>query len=286
MAKTSRQEKAAAFKEDLMKELSDKVSELVQEDRWKAFLDFGSRFRSYSFSNVMLIMMQKPEATYVSSYKNWNTMNRSPKKGTAIYIRGFSTKKYTVENEKGEEEEKKRVTFPIVKVFDVSDTYIVDPKKGDPVNEVEDSIVTKLQGEGDQAVFDRLTEFITDKDWTWEFGDCGHANGFTNHNSKLIRISDGLSDAQKLKTLVHEIGHMILHGENADGDLHRGVKEVEAESTAYVVCKTLGMDTSDYTIGYLASWTGGDTELITSAGTRVMKARKDILDWLNKDYSE
>ena len=145
-------------------------------------------------------------------------------------------------------------------------------------------IVSKLEGLAPEGVFVKLTEFAQGIGFRVERPqslDSG-ANGDTSHSEGRIRVVSSNSDAQQAKTLAHEIGHALLHdpGTEATKDLERGLKELEAESAAYVICAALGMDTSDYSFGYVAGWAGGAPEAtqgIKASTGRIQKAATAVL---------
>jgi hypothetical protein len=144
--------------------------------------------------------------------------------------------------------------------------------------------VSKLEGLAPEGVFVKLTEFAQGIGFRVERPqslDSG-ANGDTSHSEGRIRVVSSNSEAQQAKTLAHEIGHALLHdpGVEATKDLERGLKELEAESTAYVICTALGMDTSDYSFGYVAGWAGGAPEAlqgIKASTGRIQKAATAVL---------
>lgn len=283
---------AAKFKDKLMEDLTKRVEEMVEGEQWRDFLDTMSRFHRYSFRNIMLIMLSKPDASMVAGYKKWGEMNRRPQKGSAIWILGYrSGEKEEVNEQTGKVEKKRWVSFPPVKVFDISDTYLIDPDGADPAGDASAGLTKKLEGEGDPRAFEAVVSLLEQKGWHVTFGDCGQANGMTIlDGSKEVRISEGMSEAQNLKTLIHEAGHVLLHtnetGEmemqglsDAYGDrLHGSLREIEAESVAYTVSQALGHDTSQYSVGYIAGWSGGNIELVIQVGTRVADARKKIIE--------
>lgn len=288
---------AKKFGDKLMEDIASKVEDMVQGDTWKDMLDVMSRFHQYSFRNIMLILDTKPDATRVAGYKTWGEMNRRPKKGSAIWILGYRSGEREERNdETGEVEKKRWVSFPPVKVFDIGDTYLINPELGDPINDADQSIAPRLEGEGDGEVFDSVVGFLEGLGWTVEFGDCGSANGRTMlDESKRVLIAKGMSDKQNLKTLIHEAAHVLLHSneqgsrdssglveEYGEGKF-QSLLEIEAESVAYTVAKSVGIDTSGYSIGYIAGWSGGDTDLVMKVGERVAKALKSILDVIKKD---
>ncbi|MHB8334280.1 MAG: ImmA/IrrE family metallo-endopeptidase, partial [Acidimicrobiales bacterium] len=145
-------------------------------------------------------------------------------------------------------------------------------------------VVSKLEGLAPDGVFEKLTVFAESIGFRVErpeLLDSG-ANGDTSHASGRIRVVSSNSEAQQAKTLAHEIGHALLHDPEspATKDLTRGLKELEAESIAYVVAQALGMDTSDYSFGYVAGWAGGGPEAIAGikeSAARIQKASTAVL---------
>lgn len=119
---------------------------------------------------------------------------------------------------------------------------------------------------------------MEDKGYTLERGDCGTANGYTQPDTRTIRVREDVSDAQAVKTLAHEVAHMLLHtGETGDSLTiqHRGTAEVEAESVAWLIAQVHGLPTEDYTLPYIAAWAGekGD-ELIRKTAENVIKTAR------------
>lgn len=290
------------FKQVLMEELANKVQEMIDSEQWYEMLDVMSRFHKYSFRNVMLIMLSKPGATRVTGYRKWEEMNRRPKRGSAIWITGYRKVQRDEVDEATGEKTGKKITwtsFPPVKVFDVSDTYLIDPEGPDPVNALND-MVQDLEGSADEKKIDALTSFMGSLGWEIEYAETpGGVSGYAKvDGSKKIVISDKDDTLQQFSTLVHESAHAILHAdedgnpdeeamsEAYEGDLHRGLREVEAESTAYTVLKTMGIDASRYSVGYIAQLSGGDPEVVISTGTRVGYAQKKILEGMENALSD
>jgi len=108
----------------------------------------------------------------------------------------------------------------------------------------------------------------------------GSRNGDCSHALRRIRVRSGLPAAHQIKTLAHELAHALLHGPDYQGS--RALAELEAESVAYLVCQELGVDSSEYSFGYVATWAGGGAEaarLISATGGRILKGRNAVLDW-------
>ena len=164
--------------------------------------------------------------------------------------------------------------FKLVPVFDVSQT--TGPALPD--------VVSKLQGRAPEGVFSKLTLFAESLGFSVERPsslDSG-ANGDTDHLEGRIRVATNNADAQQVKTLAHEIGHALLHdpeGVSTRG-MTRGLKELEAESVAYVTCRALGMETGEYSFGYVVGWSGGGDDAlkgIKASTGRIQRAVAAVL---------
>jgi antirestriction protein ArdC len=257
----------------LLEGLSAGIADLTTSEKWTQYLDVQSKFYRYSPNNVMLILMQNPYATRVAGYRAWQALDHQVMaKESALRILAPMTYK----RDDAPEGEKAREIrgFKLVPVFDISQTEGPDLP----------DIVSKLEGLAPEGVFAKLTEFAQGIGFRVERPqslDSG-ANGDTSHSEGRIRVVSSNSEAQQAKTLAHEIGHALLHdpGVEATKDLERGLKELEAESTAYVICTALGMDTSDYSFGYVAGWAGGAPEAtqgIKASTGRIQKAATAVL---------
>lgn len=234
----------------IMKELEQGVMSVYTDDKYIQYLDTMSKFHDYSVNNIVLILMQKPEATLVAGYKAWQkNFKRNVRKGEkAIHIIApcQHKKKQEVVLADGTVEEKELVwqTYTAVSVFDVSQTDGEDlPTYG----------CDQLQGtvEGYKDLLAKI-ENVSPVPVTYEDVD-GGANGFFVPSDGRIVVDKNMSELQTIKTLIHEVGHAILHNKDAE-KTDRNTKEVQAESVAYVVCKMLGLDTSDYSFAYVAGW--------------------------------
>jgi hypothetical protein len=272
-AKTIEEKKAQA--EALHASIATQVEQLRESDRWTAFLDFAQSFHAYSLNNVLLILSQMPEASRVAGFRKWQSLNRQVAKGSkGIRIFGYSTKKVTEEDENGDEVEKKIARFPILSVFDIGQTELIDPEQGDP-----GTLTAHLTGTDDHGIVDALSAYLTGEGWTVERSSLpGSTNGVTRPETMTVVIDDGLSPEQAAKTTIHELAHVLLeHTEDmAEYAEHRGLMETEAESVAYVVAGLVGFDTSSYSVGYIAGWADGDTDLIKSTAARVLRTAHQI----------
>ena len=258
-----------------MKEITDRletgIQELFESERYKAYLTTMSKFHSYSFNNTLLIAMQGGQL--VAGYNKWrDDFHRNVRKGEkAIKILAPAPFKAKKEVQKLDAQGRpvmgkdgKPVTevkeiqvpaFKIVSVFDVSQT------EGEPLPSIG---VEELTGS-----VERYGEFFKALEQTSPvpigFEDIpGGSHGYYHLTEKRIAIQEGMSELQTLKTAIHEIAHSKLHAidpeapaiEQADRPDSR-TREVQAESVAYAVCQHYGLDTSDYSFGYVAGWSSG-----------------------------
>ena len=241
--------------DDIMEKLEQGITELFDSEQYRAYLNVMTKFHTYSFNNCMLILLQKPEATCVAGYKSWEkNFNRNVRRGEkAIKILApiKHTRTMTVEDEDGNEVEKQSTfyTYKPVSVFDISQT------EGEELPD----IVKELDGKVDdyEGLRAKLEE-ISPVSVTYKPIANG-ANGYYKLDDKAIVIRDDLSETHTIKTLIHEISHAILHNleDGAEKEADRRTCEVQAESVAYTVCNYLGLDTSDYSFGYIVHWSKG-----------------------------
>ena len=290
-----------------VREITDKleqgIKELFESERFKEYLRTMSKFYNYSFNNTLLIAMQKPEATYVAGYTSWQrNFDRQVMKGEkGIKILAPAPYKAQEEREKidpvtqkpvidadgkavTETVEVLRPAFKVVSVFDVSQT---DGK------ELPDIIVDELKGtvENYEAFFDALRQ---ESPVPISFEDIpGGAKGFFSPVESRIAIQEGMSEIQTVKTAIHEIAHAKLHAVKPDEKAapedknDRHTKEVEAESVAYTVGQHYGLDTSDYSFGYVAGWSSGRelAELKSSLET-IRSAAAEIINSIDENLAE
>lgn len=264
--------------EEITQELEKGVQEVFDSEKYKAYLEFVSKFYDYSVNNTILIWMQRPDASFVAGYKAWQTkFNRQVKKGEkGIKILAPMPKKFTkkVKDENGNEVEKEiqYTTFRAISVFDISQTegedvpQIVSTLDGAVENYVE--IVEKLKALSPVPVVFEAFE--------------GKAKGYFSRTEQRIVVQPDLSELQSLKTLIHEISHAILHNDDGEeAEANRHTKEVQAESVAYTVCAALGLDTSEYSFSYVAGWSEGrEVKELTESMDVIRRTAKDIIEAL------
>ncbi len=284
----------------LLKQLEAGVKDVFSSEKYMKYLKVMSKFHNYSLNNTLLILMQKPDATLVAGYKAWQTkFKRYVNKGEkGIQILAPATYKTVVEMEKIDPEtqqpvigedgnpviEKVEVTKPYFKpvyVFDISQT------SGEPLPE----ITTRLTGDVENygTLFESLKQ-VSPFPIKFEAIQ-GKTNGYCDPVNKRIAIKNGMSQAQTIKTCIHEIAHAKLHGIKDDNTIQerkdRHTEEVEAESIAYVVCSYLGLDTSDYSFGYVAGWSK-DRELpeLKKSLNTIQKASSKLIQDIENKFKE
>ena len=279
--------------QEITDKLEEGLKELFESEKYKTYLSTMSKFHNYSFNNTLLIAMQKPEATLVAGYKAWQkNFERHVNKGEKA-IRILAPAPYKIKEERdkldpvtGEmmfdengmpQKEQVEVTIPAfraVSVFDVSQT------DGKPIPELEaQELLSTVEGYEDfvQALMNVAPVPIGFEDIP------GDSKGYFHTEKKRIAVQENMSESQTLKTMVHEVAHSMLHNKEINRDdlieepaKDRNTKEVEAESVAYTVCQHFGIDTSDYSVGYIAGWSSG----------KDMKELKSSLDTIRKTASE
>ncbi|WP_327027849.1 ArdC family protein [Micromonospora sp. NBC_01740] len=290
---------------DLHERVVAEVGKITDSDQWRRWLQFAAKFHGYSFNNVLLIMAQRPDATWVAGYKRWKTeFGRHVRKGEkGIAILAPVTKRVTDDPQESPEDRSEptkqdpqlsaaeqtaqpaRVlhTFKPVAVFDISQTEGPDiDVPGGPA--FADVMPQLLEGQAPAGLYDQLVMLAEERGYTVERGDCRGANGFTDYTNRLIKVRDDVDDAQAVKTMIHELGHVDLHTPSDFGWETtrgcRGEREVEAESVAFLVAERYGLDTSTYTFAYVALWaqraaeqTGQSPEgIVQAAGQRIVSA--------------
>ena len=297
-------EKPAEKLKEITDRLEQGIAELFDSERYREYLKVMSKFHNYSFRNTVLIAMQKPDASLVAGFSAWkNNFGRNVMKGQkGIKIIAPSPFKIRQEVEKidphtqkpiigkdgkpvTEEKEIKIPAYKVVSVFDVSQT------EG---KELPDIAVDELTGD-----VDRYKDFFAALEKTSPVPIAfenieGGSHGYYHLEDKRIAINEGMSELQTLKTAIHEIAHAKLHDIdlNAPKDeqqphVDRRTREVEAESVAYTVCQHYGLDTSDYSFGYVAGWSSGRelSELKSSLET-IRSAAAEIINSIDENLAE
>ena len=297
-------EKPAEKLKEITDRLEQGITELFDSERYKEYLRVMSKFHNYSSNNTLLIAMQKPDASLIAGFNSWkNQFQRNVKKGEkGIKIIAPSPFKIKQETEKIDPQtqkpvigrdgkpvtEEKEITIPAYKVVSVFDVSQTEGK------ELPDIAVDALTGDVEQySGFFAALEKTSPVPIGFEKIE-GGAHGYYHLEDKRIALDEGMSELQTLKTAIHEIAHAKLHDIdlNAPKDeqqprVDRRTREVEAESVAYTVCQHYGLDTSDYSFGYVAGWSSGRelAELKSSLET-IRSAAADIINSIDGHIAE
>ena len=296
-------EKPAEKLKEITDRLEQGITELFDSERYKEYLRVMSKFHNYSFNNTLLIAMQKPDASLVAGFSAWkNNFERNVMKGQkGIKIIAPSPFKVKQEMQKIDPHtqkpvigkdgkpvtEEKEITIPAYKVVTVFDVSQTEGK------ELPDIAVDELTGD-----VDRYKDFFAALEKTSPVPIAfekieGGSHGYYHLADKRIALNEGMSELQTLKTAIHEIAHAKLHDIdlNAPKDeqprVDRNTREVEAESVAYTVCQHYGLDTSDYSFGYVAGWSSGRelAELKTSLET-IRATAAEIINTIDGHFAE
>ncbi|MBA2640460.1 MAG: toprim domain-containing protein [Nocardioidaceae bacterium] len=261
----------------------------------------ASRFHSYSFNNTLLICAQRPDATHVAGYQVWRQLGRQVDKGehgiqilAPVVGRGNGRDEpgdaaasaasggdgSAAEHAGADRDDRQVVGFRVAHVFDISQT------SGEPLPQPERPKL--LIGEAPGALWDQLAAQVDGRGFTLERGPCvGERNGYTDFVDHRVVIRDDVDDAQAVKTLAHELGHVLMHGPDAlaarDTRICRGSAEVEAESVAYLVTAARGLDVAGYTFPYVAQWaaTAGShadvVDIVQRSAVHVLRTARHVL---------
>ena len=288
-----------------VQELTDKLerglTELFNSDSYKSYLSTMSKFHNYSFNNTLLIAMQKPEASLVAGYNAWQkNFGRHVNKGEkAIRILAPVPYKIKEEREKVDpvtqeimldrdgnpQKEEVEITIPAfraVSVFDVSQT------DGKPIPELEaKELLSDVEGYQDMI---HAVKAVSPVPIEME-EIAGESKGYFDREARRIAVQENMSESQTLKTMIHEVAHSMLHNKEVEQDEQarkdRNTKEVEAESIAYTVCRHFGVDTSEYSFGYIAGWSSGrDTKELKSSMDTIRRTASELITGIEEQLEE
>lgn len=305
---TDREAKLAAVHD----RLAAAVEALVTGDDWRRALEFAARFRSRSFANTVLIQVQHAEAyaqgrvpdpvpTFVAGYRQWQSIGRQVRRGAQGYaILAPVTARYAAadptappgtwrpldpreQTQPGEVTRTRLVGTRVAHVWDLSSTD-GDPLPKRPVPQL-------LRGQAPAGLRDGLVRQIQERGFVLrtvpDADALGGANGLTDYRARTVSVRDDVDDASQCRTLGHELAHVLLHGpDHPDASRHRGVAEVEAEAVALMLFAAHAMDSSAYTVPYVASWatTVPGTEpaqVVAATADRARATALAILDHLD-----
>ena len=265
--------------------LSEEVATLMTSDGWAAMLAAAARFTHYSLNNTLLLYAQTAKRgmstdSRVAGFNTWRNLGRMVRKGEkGLAI--FSPCTYRAKSDpeaSGEVEASASAPAKGAKVltgFRVAYVFAESQTDGEEIPDIRPAL---LPGDAPEGLWARLADLVTAEGFELERGDCGRANGFTDRHRKIVRVRDDVSDAQAVKTLAHELAHVLLHCDPAyNYGACQGAAEVEAESISYVVSAASGLNTTAYAAPYVAGWADGDIKRVKHAAERVVSTSGLIL---------
>ena len=287
--------------QELTNKLEQGLQDLFNSDSYRNYLSTMSKFHNYSFNNTLLIAMQKPDATLVTGYKAWQkNFERHVNKGEKA-IRILAPAPYKIKEERDKidpvtqellldkdgnpQKEEVEITIPAfraVSVFDLSQT------DGKPIPELTaKELLSDVEGYQDMI---RAVEAISPEPIELE-EIAGDSKGYYDREAKRIAVQENMSEGQTLKTMIHEVAHSKLHSKEVEQDEQmkkdRNTKEVEAESIAYTVCQHFGVDTSDYSFGYIAGWSSGrDTKELRASMDTIRRTASELITGIEEQLQE
>lgn len=305
----SKREQLAALQE----RLTEQVESLRNTAEWKRMLDFASKFHRYSANNMLLIWGQcqnkfergelpSPEPGSVAGFNTWKLLGRTVDKGqrgiqimAPVRYRSTLIKDASGEVRRPERGEKPASGEELVKgareiaTFRVEHVFTVDQTSGEPLPSIPEP--EPVRGEAPEGMLTGLTTMTRELGYTLEWvpdkSVIGGADGQTSFVDRSVKVRADLDDAARANVLVHEIAHVTLHDPKSDNAIaqHRGIREVEAESVAYIVAAAHGLDTSEEALPYVAGWLGRkDTaDVVQATAGRVVTAAHQILAELDTE---
>lgn len=264
--------KKEAERTELLKQLERGVQAIFSSEKYTEFLKAYAKFHHYSIGNTIMILTQKPDAGKVASYTTWKNLGRHIKKGEKG-IKIIVPAPYKFEKQMSPEDseplELSGLAFRVGHVYDQSQT------EGRSLP----SLATNLT-ENSSDIKQAIDQLIDSSDIPIYFNKPINqgSNGYYHITDKYIALKSDLSDTQCFKTLVHELTHAKLHA-NVDDRFSAFEREVQAESVAYIVCHKYGIDTSEYSFGYIAGWSSDkDIKELKASLDTIGKCSSELID--------
>ena len=274
------------------------IAALRSGEDWRRWLRLAGRFPTYSAHNVMLIAAQRPDATRVCGYEGWRALGRQVRKGEkgiailAPVLRADRDHDRGRDHDQGASRAGEPAPDPGAetaggrRLAGFRPAYVFDVSQTDGDDLPEQPAPRLLAGAAPAGLWDALGALAAARGFTVERGDCGQANGYTHFGDRRIRVRADVDPAQAVKTLAHELGHVLIHDPAAFAGTTagcRGTVEVEAESVAYLVAGDAGLDAAAYSFPYVAHWAGGvdgrrPEDVVTATADRVLHAARVIVD--------
>jgi len=255
------------------------VERILDGEEFKRYLAFAVRFHSYSANNSLLILVQRPDATWIAGYKTWRDLGRQVRRGEEG-IKILAPVFRTVEDEEGGEKARLLCSFRVVKVFDVSQTDPIPgaeplPEKPRPKALHGGSEAARLLGRSLLAFCESEGVPVSEDDR--ELGEHSPgANGVYLLRERRIILRGALSADGRAKTLAHELAHHLLHRDVEATETDRPTFEAEAEGTAYAVLSYFGVDASEYSFAYVARW-AESKEVVKAALSNIQECVRTLV---------
>ena len=271
-----------AWKAQLVSQAEQQILKLTDSDRFKQYLNTLAKFHQYSTRNIDLIYAQNPQATQVAGFKQWQTdFNRTVNKGAkSIRIAAPIIKKLTPADQKRLDttDERAIVGYRYLPIFDVAQT------SGDPVLSSKDFVKENLADHQNvTSLYNAFKDYLNQQtELTVSERPLAELNGakgyFQPSTNEIVIGGDEPDNALKLKTLYHEYAHSQLHGlKSAFKDRPRAYQETQAEAVAYVAMQNIGVDTGNYSLGYVATW-AKDKAVIHSALSEIQQVSNKVIE--------
>jgi len=264
------------MKSEQIKEMTDRATEQLvaalqagHSQALAAYLKAIGRFHRYSLNNVLLIALQKPNASYVAGFRTWNELGRFVRKGEkGIMILAPIVRRKVEDEETADQVSREIAGFRAAYVFDISQT------DGEELPQI-----GSVQGDP-RDYSNRLRQFAAAQGITVEYSEeIAPARG-TSYGGR-IALLPGQSAAEEFSTLAHEVAHELLHRGDRRASTTKKIRETEAEATAYVVCHAVGLDTGSAASDYIQLW-NGNAELLTESLNYIRQASAQILEPLTR----
>lgn len=291
--KTDRVTQSEKIKE-LTERLENGIREFWKGDKFKTYLNTLAHFRSYSLNNQLLIAIQKPDATLCAGYSTWKLEGRYVKQGEkGIQILCPAPYRKKIPQDK----------------TDPATGEIIYGKDGKPEKEWVEHIfpafkigytydISQTDGRELPSIANRLTENVSNYDQILQavvtvspvpvsFEEIpGETNGFYHLAEKRIAVQKGMSESMTLKTTIHEISHAVLHDPDVNPhDVNDRKKGIQAEAIAYAICSYLGIDSSDYSFGYITGYSGQDVEELRESMETIRETSCYLIDQIDRQLT-
>ena len=295
--KKQAEEKRAAEIEELTKQLEEGILSVFQSEEYIKLLDVMAKMPNYSFGNHILIAMQRPDASLCNSYTGWKRVNRfvnagekgirilAPAPYEKVVLQEARDENGNIIRDENGEIVKEKVKIKVMAFKPVS-TFDIAQTSGQPLPQIG---VKELEGQVNKYdVLLSTLKKVSPVPISFEDINSG-AKGYYHTLEKRIVIQAGMDEIQTIKTLIHEIAHAKYHSKEQEDALNkksRAQKECEAESIAYVCCRHLDIDTSDYSFGYIAVWAGDkDSDELKASLKIIRDSASELIELIDENIN-